>query len=224
MNLQRHIPIWLQAWGAGFAIMLIGLAIAGAQPAHAERKADGFYGTAGAGWSRLGNVETNISDDDFDDQWSALAGFGYAWRNGFSVELLGEYGRYGGDGEFEPFGAEATAGVLTITPCALYEHDTALTIDPYVGACIGMGYAGLDPKGRDAFPNAEDQNFNSADLGWAWKARGGLAFDLTDDGRWRVRTEYRYGCVEGVSFTGANPDHTDKLCTHGAGANLVVGF
>ncbi len=223
MNLKRHIPLWLAAWGTGLALLAAGLIIAGTQPVHSAEKS-GAYASVGAGWSRLGDVETNWTDDDFHNQWSATGAFGYAWPSGLALELLGEYGRYGGDGNFDPFGAGATAGILTITPCAVYTLGTALTIDPYGGVCIGMGYAGLDPDGRDAFPNAEADNFNSADLGWAWKLRGGLTLKLVDSGRFRLNTEYRYTCLEGISFTGAGPDHTDHLCTHGAGAAVLTYF
>lgn len=216
MNLYRHIPTWLIAWGLSLIALLIALSFAGSQPAHAEH--EGPYAGAGAGFGRLGNAETNDFTVDFHDQWYADASLGYRWRSGLMVELWTRYGRNGIAEGSDFHEVQATAGTLNIMPCVLYEHDTYFTIDPFAGACIGLGYAGLDRKHFDAMPG----NVNVADVGWAWGLRGGLAADLTDDGRYRVRVQYAYVCNEGISWTGV--DHMDHLCTHGAGAQIVAGF
>lgn len=222
MNLQRHVSVWIWAWGIGLAVLMVGLSIAGAQPAHSAEhaKRDGLYGAVGAGFGRLGNAEKDEFIVDFHDQWYADVSFGKRWSSGLMVELWARYGRNGANGGFD--GVPVTAGTLNVMPCVLYEYDTYLTVDPFVGACIGLGYAGLDAKGKDAFPVQEGENLNVADLFWSWGLRGGLAADLSDDGRYRVRLQYAYVCNEGGSWTGV--DHVDRLCTHGAGAQVVVGF
>lgn len=220
MKLSRHYRLWLEAWGAALVILLFALAIFGTQPAHSAEH-DGPYAGAGAGFGRLGNAEKNEFTVDFQDQWYAEGFAGYRWPSGVMVELWARYGRNGISSKGGWEGTPATAGTVNIMPCVLYEHDTYFTIDPFAGACLGLGYAGLDPKGADAFPG-EESSVNIADLFWAWGLRGGLAADLSDDGRWRVRLQYAFVCNEGGSWTG--PDHVDRLCTHGAGANVLVGF
>lgn len=222
MNLLRHSTTFINTTVVAVLAALCGLlTVAACEPAWAAERDEGFYAGAGAGFGRLGNAEKNEFTVDFHDQWYADAFIGKRWSSGLMVELWARYGRNGvaEGGGFE--GTPATAGTLNIMPCVLYEHDTALTIDPFVGACMGLGYAGLDAKGRDAFPQ-EGESVNIADLFWSWGFRGGLAADLTDDGRYRVRVQYAYVCNEGGSWTGV--DHVDRLCTHGAGAQFLMYF
>jgi hypothetical protein len=214
MNLRRHTPTYITAWAAGLLALALAFLSMAANPAHSfDGRADhGFFVAAGAGASDISDVETDLQTETFDVQWLASAEVGYKFRSGFGLSILGDYGRNGGDGWFGIFGREATLGTVTITPCATYTHNFGITVHPYIGACAGLGYIGLDPKDYDAFPNEEADNFNSADLGVAWKLRAGAAFDISRDGRWQATGEFQYGCTELASFTGAGPDHTSALC------------
>lgn len=222
MNLQRHIKVWIWAWGMGLAALMLALSLAGTQPAHSAER-EGLYGAFGGEWSHIGAFDTGIlQDDEFPDSWGVNAAGGFRWRSGFMVELLGEYRTYNG---------EAAAETLSVLPCALYELDTALTIDPYFGGCVGYGHVSTEHTARADLAKQKlaveepvlepDAVIDENGGGWEWRVRGGLAFQLTEDGAWSVRTEYSYGCIEGLHLASAGEG---DLCAHNAGGNLVVGF
>lgn len=172
-----------------------------------------LYGGFGAAWTEAQGIDQGKHHFEFQDQWAAsVIPVGYQWANGFGLELDATYRRHGFEGE-----VPAAVGVLTISGCGLYQPDTFLTFDPFIRGCVGGGYVGIDPNGKDAVAGV-----NIGDLGYSWEAGGGLQFNVTEGGRVRARLAYSYGGVDGVSLTGV--DHMDAPRYHMAGLTFLVGY
>lgn len=169
---------WLKA--LSLAALLLAL------PSVASAK-EGWYGRADIGWSVDGALEISGADLDFEDDWSAHLGAGYAFSNGVRVE--GELARR--ENEFESFPGEARATSLMIN--AFYDFNREGRIRPYVG--VGVGGANIEADG-----GAGPISFDDDDTVFAYQGLVGVAFALTE--QLDLDVGYRYFVAPDAGFTG----------------------
>lgn len=157
-----------------------------AAPSIAAAK-EGWYGRADIGWSVDGALEVSGTDLDFEDDWSAHLGAGYAFANGFRVE--GELARR--ENEFESFPGEARATSLMLN--AFYDFHREGRIRPYVG--VGVGGANIEAEG-----GVGPISFDDDDTVFAYQALVGVAFEITE--QLDLDVGYRYFVAPDAGFSG----------------------
>lgn len=169
---------WLKA--LSLAALLLAL------PGVAAAK-EGWYGRADAGWSVDGALEVTGSDLDFDDDWSAHLGAGYAFANGFRLE--GELSHRQND--FETFSGEARATALMAN--LYYDFNREGRFQPYVG--VGVGAANVEAEG-----GVGPISFDDDDTVAAYQGMVGVGIRLTE--RLDLDVGYRYFVAPDAGFSG----------------------
>ncbi len=146
-----------------------------AAPAHAT---EGWYGQGNIGYSFDGSVDGDIggiaSESDLDDDWMASGALGHAFDNGFRLE--GELSYRGNDLEDAADG-EATAWGALLN--LIYDFNREGTIQPYVGAGVGVARVSIDSGAID-----------EEDTVLAYQAMAGVGFALSE--RLVLDLGYRY--------------------------------
>jgi outer membrane protein OmpA-like peptidoglycan-associated protein/outer membrane protein W len=183
-------------------LALAALMAGGSAVANQAQATEGWYGRVDAGYSVGGSLDEDIeltigdnsasqsTDLDFDNNWMASGGVGYAFSNGFRLE--GELAYRNND--FEDSDTEVTAKSAMLN--LYYDFNRGGRLEPYVG--VGVGYANVDP----------DIAFHEDDSGFAYQALAGVAIGLTE--RLDLDIGYRYFRVDDLDFGGTTiPDILD---------------
>lgn len=141
----------------------------------------GWYVRGDLGGSTAGEIDAD-STTDLDSGWLVGGAGGYAFNNGVRVE--GEMLYLNNDLDSDTEGDTSTLGAFANVA---YEFKNVGRIRPFVGA--GVGFAQV---------NYDDGVVDDDDIGFAYQAKAGLAYDINE----RLTTElaYRYINVTDVEF------------------------
>ena len=152
-----------------------------------------------------------------DNGFVGLGSFGYAFGNGFRLEVEGSYrqnGLNGLTGTTAPTGASGTIQNYGVMTNLLFDMDIGQSwLYPYVGGGVGYGWDRLS----DARLSQAGTGFSSTESagGFAYQAIAGLSFPVSGVPGLSVTAEYRYHSVVG--------DETFHGTTPSGGASLSVG-
>ncbi len=150
----------------------------------------GWYVRGELGASTSGEVD-DASQIDLDDGWVVGAAGGYAFSNGIRAE--GELLYLGNDIDSLSDGETSAVGVFANIA---YEFNQQGRIRPFVGA--GLGFAQV---------NFEDGVVDDDDIGFAYQAKAGVAYDIND--RLTAEVAYRYIGVTDLEFGSGGPSPID---------------
>jgi len=149
-----------------------------------------------------------------DNGFVGLGSLGYAFGNGFRLELEGSYrqnGLNGLSGTALPTSVSGTLENYGLMANVLFDMDIRLPwLYPYIGGGVGYGW---DRLSGARFANS-DTSFSSSDTqgGFAWQAIAGLSFPISGVPGLSVTAEYRYHSVVGnQTFHGATRGGADAL-------------
>ncbi len=198
------------------AILLLAPLAARAQPFR------GVYVNLGAGYdlvpdsgatppSSFAGSNTQLRRDD---GFVGLGSFGYAFGNGFRLELKGSYRQNGLDGlvgTTAPTSASGNIQNYGVMANLLFDMDIGQSwLYPYVGGGVGYGWDRLS----DARLSQAGSSFSSTDTagGFAYQAIAGLSFPVSGVPGLSVTAEYRYHSVVGdETFHGTTPSGAASL-------------
>jgi OmpA-OmpF porin, OOP family len=206
--------------------------VALSSPASAGRLTS-WYGVFEGGGTALENIDiqtyatplpvTVNGSADTDIGWAALASAGYAYDNGWRVELEGGYRRNGLDRLISAGGLTTPAtGDLdqyTLMANVLYDFPSASGVTFTLGGGVGADYARLDA-------GAGGTGIQDEDVSLAFQAVAGLSYELTS---WLdVVLNYRYLYVTDFNFSEPDaliPGNTNHLDTEALQEHTVtMGF
>jgi OOP family OmpA-OmpF porin len=181
----------------------IAVAAVAAGAATQAQATEGWYGRADAGYTVDGEIDFNTGTSvDFDNDWMAGIGVGYAFQNGFRAEAEYSYR----NNELEGSGIESTAHALMAN--VYYDFNRGGRFEPYVG--IGVGY--IDPEDLDDAPPSVE-----IDGGLAYQGLVGVAIGLTE--RLDLDVGYRYLVGSELEWTeggsSGDLDYTHQAVTVG---------
>ncbi len=174
--------------------------------AFAQKAPEGFYLGIGGGVTWLSDSDFSTAPLglngtlDHDTGYGIIGQIGYAFGNGFRVELEPGYRRtstdtlHGGNlgGSFSTDGhVEALSGMVNV----LYEYPTGTPISPYIGAGIGVAHLKLDTKAASVSTVIDD-----SDTQFAYQGIVGASWELMPN--WRLALDYRYFATTDPSFSG----------------------
>ena len=200
--------------------------------------ADGWYGSAGTGYSIGGSVDidspinpTGPGQSPYvigkgakgDGGWGGNIAIGYAFENGFRVETaLGK-----GNAGFKDNGNTSTVGnigVWTAMVNGLYDFNRDGTVNPFLGAGVGMArvkmLAGSFDGANSASPllalsRTSSVAVDDADTGFAWQLVAGLGLKLSE--RLSADVTYTYVNVADLTF-----DATGRVRTNAIGGSSTT--
>ncbi len=182
----------------------------------------GVYVNLGAGYEIAPNVDvtapTAFTGSNIqvrrDNGFAGLGSLGYAFGNGFRLELEGSYRQTGLNslsGTALPANVSGTLENYGLMANVLFDMDIRLPwLYPYIGGGVGYGW---DRMSGAHFANSET-SFNTSDTqgGFAWQAIAGLSFPISGVPGLSVTAEYRYHSVVGnQTFHGTTPGGADAL-------------
>jgi OOP family OmpA-OmpF porin len=181
----------------------------------------GFYVNLGGGYDLTPDVRATPPgggsiDVHRDDGFAGLGSLGYAFGNGFRLELEGSYrqnGLNGVSGATTPTTASGTLATYGVMGNVLFDMDIGMPwLYPYLGG--GVGYA-WDRLSNATFTQTGG-SFTSSDTsgGFAWQLMGGLSFPISGVPGLSVTAEYRYHNVVG--------DQTFHGSSGGSAANMTL--
>lgn len=142
----------------------------------------GWYVRGDFGGSTSGELDADSGPVDLDSGWVVASGAGYAFSNGVRTE--GELLYMSNDLDSVSEGDIAT---LAAFANIAYEFNSQNRIRPFVGA--GVGFAQV---------NYDDGVVDDDDIGFAYQARAGVAYDINE--RMTAELAYRYMNVTDVEF------------------------
>ena len=149
-----------------------------------------------------------------DNGFAGLGSFGYAFGNGFRLEVEGSYRHNGLAGLTGTTSASSATGTIQnygVMGNLLFDMDIGVPwLYPYLGGGVGYGWDRLS----SARLSQGDASFSSTDSagGFAYQAIAGLSFPVSGVAGLSVTAEYRYHSVVGdETFHGATPSGTASL-------------
>ncbi len=162
----------------------------------------GWYVRGDLGGSTSGEFDADAAPIDLDSGWVVAGGAGYAFSNGVRTE--GELLYMSNDLDSVSEGDIAT---LAAFANLAYEFNSRNRIRPFVSA--GVGFAQV---------NYDDGVVDDDDIGFAYQAKAGVAYDINE--RMTAELAYRYMNVTDVEFGsgGASPisgDYDNQTVTVG---------
>ena len=191
-----------RGWMLALALLSAPLA-AEAQPFH------GLYVGAGAGYNLPENDSLSTGGEiKPHGGFVGLGSVGYAFGNGFRVELEGNYREaplndsntlFSSSGHLHTYGAMVNV---------LFDMDIGVPwLYPYIGG--GVGYAWSNFSSQQTFTAAAfpllRQNVNNTEGNFAFQVIGGLSFPIPNIPGLSITTEYRFFGVPGSeTFSGTN--------------------
>jgi outer membrane protein OmpA-like peptidoglycan-associated protein len=153
---------------------------------------EGWYGRIDAGYSVDGSLDVDGVDEfDFDDDWMASGGIGYAYSNGFRLE--GELAYRNNAIEDSDVDVSATSAMANL----YYDFNRGGRFEPYIGIGVGYGQVDVDLAALDD------------DSGFAYQALAGVAIGLTE--RLDLDVGYRYFAIPDLDFGNANIGNITSL-------------
>ena len=211
MRLRRMWPGLTKLRGYALTVVLLAAPVAvRAQPFQ------GVYVNVGAGFDLAPQsgvtLPSGFSGSNMqlrrDDGFAGLGSLGYAFGNGFRVELEGSFrqnGLNGLSGTSSPGTASGTMQTYGVMANLLFDMDIGKPwLYPYIGGGVGYGW---DRLSNAQFGQA-GTSFSSSDTagGFAYQAIAGLSFPVSGVPGLSVTAEYRYHSVVGnESFSGSTP-------------------
>jgi len=154
---------------------------------------------------------------DRNDGFTGLGSLGYAFGNGFRLELEGSYrqnGLHSLNGTYASTSASGNIDSYGVMGNLLFDMDIGKPwLYPYLGGGIGYSWDQLS----SARLNQSGTSFSGNDSsgGFAYQAIAGLSFPVSGVPGLSITTEYRYHSVVG--------DQTFHGSTPGGSANLTLG-
>jgi hypothetical protein len=149
-----------------------------------------------------------------DDGFVGLGSLGYAFGNGFRLELEGSYRQNGLDGLSGTTAPTSVSGSLNsygLMANVLFDMDIGIPwLYPYLGGGVGYGWDQLS----NAHLSQTGTSFSGQDTtgGFAWQAIAGLSFPVSGVPGLSVTAEYRYHSVVGdETFHGSTPTGSATL-------------
>ncbi|MBB4286091.1 OmpA family protein [Roseospira goensis] len=176
-------------WTLGLGIVVVAvLAMVAAGPSRAEQVPEGFYVGAGGGLNLNDSGDFDIQgvgrDLNTDLGFVGLVNFGYAFGNGLRAEIEGGYRQNGVD-EWGGVGLDGDLSAWHTMLNAIYDFDTGTSLTPYVGAGLGAAIVSIDAEN-----NAAGVRMDDTDVGFAYQAILGAAYDITENVA--VTADYRF--------------------------------
>lgn len=200
---------------------LAGSALAGTpvyspSPAPAPSTA-GPYLTVAGGALFLQDASWGPLDVEFDTGWSVNAALGYAFGNGFAVELESGYGTADVDNirlYGRSFGIDAEYSQVPIFANAVYMADLTDALGFYIGAGAGAVWSETEALGY----SADDWNFG-------FQAKAGFSYRVSE----AVSLNLGYRFIFVVDGVGAGNDFdgsgvTDDALSHTIEAGVTIRF
>ncbi len=182
----------------------------------------GFYVNLGAGYDLAPNSNATLPASlpgsgtqlRRDDGFAGLGSFGYAFGNGFRLELEGNYRRNGLDGmsgATVPTSASGTINSYGVMGNVLFDMDIGKPwLYPYLGG--GVGYAWDQLNGARFSQMGSSFSPSGSSGGFAWQAIAGLSFPVSGVPGLSITAEYRYHTVVGdETFHGTNTSGAGEL-------------
>ncbi len=165
-------------------LALAALMAGGSAVANQAQATEGWYGRIDGGYSVDGALEVEeddfgVDEFEFENDWMAAGGVGYAFANGLRLE--GELAYRNNEIEDSDAEAEATSAMLNL----LYDFNRGGRFEPYLG--VGVGYGDVD---------VDDI---ASDSGIAYQAMAGIAIGLTE--RLDLDIGYRYFVVPDLEYS-----------------------
>lgn len=162
----------------------------------------GWYVRGELGGSTSGELDADSAPVDLDSGWVVGGAGGYAFSNGVRAE--GELLYMSNDLDTVSEGDITTLGAFANIA---YEFNSQSRIRPFVGAGVGFAQVSYD-----------DGVVDDDDIGFAYQARAGVAYDINE--RLTGELAYRYLNVTDVEFGagGASPvsgDYDNQTVTVG---------
>jgi hypothetical protein len=146
--------------------------------------------------------------------FTGLGSFGYAFGNGFRLELEGSYrqsGLNGLGGTTAPTYASGNIDSYGVMGNVLFDMDIGKPwLYPYLGAGVGYAWDQLS----SARLSQSGTSFSASDTsgGFAWQAIAGLSFPVSGVPGLSITAEYRYHSVVGdQTFHGSTPTGAAEL-------------
>ena len=200
--------------------------------------ADGWYGSAGTGYSIGGSVDidapvnpSGVGQSPYvigkgakgDGGWGGNLALGYGFENGFRIEAQLAKGNAG----FKDSGVGSTVGnigVWTAMVNGLYDFNRDGSINPFIGAGVGLARVDLlagsfDSANRSnpelALSRSSAVSINDSDTGFAWQLVAGLGLKLSE--RLSADLTYTYVNVADLSFAG-----TGRIRSNGFGGSTTA--
>jgi OmpA-OmpF porin, OOP family len=165
------------------------------------------------------SLETNIG-------WAALASVGYAYDNGYRVELEGGYRHNEFDQIVDGLGvavpADGSLGQYTLMANVLYDFPSASGVTFTLGGGVGASYARFDGSSF-AQPVEDDE------VSLAFQAIAGLSYQMTSwldlvmNYRYMYVTDFEFSEVDALVPANTNHVNTDDLHTHTLSMGLRFG-
>jgi outer membrane protein OmpA-like peptidoglycan-associated protein len=161
----------------------------------------GFYVGAGGGVNL--NLDSDLSGTginttaDYDTGWAGVGSLGYAFGNGFRLELEGGYRDNDVDSFSGASSASGDASALSIMGNVLYDFNTGTAFTPYIGA--GVGGARID---YDGFSPVGSTSINDDDTVFAYQGIAGVSYNLSPQAQ--IFADYRYFATQDPEFNAAS--------------------
>ena len=183
----------LQVIAVSLASLAVGVVALPGAAAAAEK---GLYleGHAGAAFARDFQLDTTTlhQDAEHDIGWLGGIGFGYAYGNGVRGEIGLDYRENGVDKVGGVSGSGTSrAGSLMLN--GYYDFFRDSTIQPYIGAGVGLGYV----DAHNISP-VSGSSVNDTDYDFAYQGMAGIAVDVAP--RLKITLGYRYFTVPSLNF------------------------
>jgi opacity protein-like surface antigen len=222
MRLCAYTPGIARLRAAPLGAALLAAVLLGAPRAANAQPFQGVYVNLGAGYDLVPDSgaapPSGFSGSNVqlrrDDGFAGLGSFGYAFGNGFRLELEGSYrqnGLNGLTGTTSPTSATGTIQNYGVMTNLLFDMDIGQSwLYPYLGGGVGYGWDRLS----GARLSQAGTSFSSTDSagGFAYQAIAGLSFPVSGVPGLSVTAEYRYHSVVGdETFHGTTPSGTASL-------------
>jgi hypothetical protein len=182
----------------------------------------GVYVNLGAGYGLAPNISatppSSFAGSGFqlqrDGGFVGLGSLGYAFGNGFRLELEGNYRRNdlnGLSGTTMPTSVSGSLNSYGVMGNVLFDMDIGQPwLYPYIGGGVGYGWDSLN----SARLSQAGTGFASSDTsgGFAWQAIAGLSFPVSGVPGLSVTAEYRFHSIVGdETFHGTTPAGSASL-------------
>lgn len=222
----------------GAALLGAAAVLALSAPANAGRLSS-WYGVFEGGGTSLQDVDIQSyvtpapvpvsSTLDTDIGWAAMASVGYAYSNGYRVELEGGY-RHNEFNELVSVGgvaspADGSLGNYTLMANILYDFPAASGVTLTLGGGVGASYARFDGSSliAPALPVEDDQ------VSLAFQAIAGLSYqinswlDIVLNYRYLYVTDHEFAEVDALVPANTNHIDTQDLQSHTVTMGLRFG-
>ncbi len=170
-----------------------GLALAAlmAGTAGVANATEGWYGRADVGWSFEGEMDADISAEQWElkHDWTQHLGLGYAFQNGFRLE--GELGHRFNQMDPGVFLDSGDVHAWSAMANLFYDFNRGGALEPYIG--LGVGAARINGSAWDGAAS-----FRGEDTVLAYQALVGVAVGITD--QLDLDVGYRYFLADDVEW------------------------